>query len=212
MKSNPILHKWRVSIFAATPLMVLLLSGQQISFADTTAHNVLSECTPSEADPCANIVDQKLKPRFTGKKIERPMGLHKEKASGNVGESGIVPEAKTNASPLASDEDQRSSDKAAATMKVVVKNYTRYPSYWRMQVVRGGTPYYWPSPTRYYTVRAYANSSVTIKCNRGETVFWGAGSTNGVYYWGWGEDFDQRCTGGYCRITCGYGTISIPMR
>ena len=200
----------KVSVVATA--IFTLFTTSDIAFAQQPHQKQLTECIPSASDPCANIVDLKVDHKFKGKRTERPFRVEREKAGDLTINQSLIPEAATRETHSSERRSDIPASRALVPMRVVLDNYTRYPSYWRLLAVRGNTAFYWPSPSRYYTIGGYARSSISIRCYAGETVFFGAGSTNGVWYWGWGEDFDQSCTGSHCRIRCGRGTISIPMR
>jgi hypothetical protein len=192
--------------------LVLVAGGRSVSQAEMVYdQSGLATCVPDSDDPCADIV-------APGSSINRikdasPRRVKIEQSPVGVSQSAAGAEPQLLENPGLSLNKPAVTPKAIRYIntKVIQRNTTQYGAYWRVGAIRGSNGWAWPSGSTYYTVRKYSSVSKLIRCIQGETLYFGATSTNGQLYWGYGADFDQRCTSG-CTGYCSGGTITITMR
>lgn len=186
------------------------------ALAGEARQNLLSECVPSEKDPCADIVEKMVEPSFKGRPIKRPSKA--KNLSGKVGGIGLEPEGE-NLSSAPSGKKDNEVEKVLKGLsgpasnaryryvntRFILRNYSPYSAYWRVFALRNNNVVMWPGPTRYYTIRRYQSVAKVIRCVLGEPLMFGATSVNGAY-WGFGANGDIPCTG-VCHVSCNGRTV-----
>ena len=201
-------------------LSVIYFSGGP-ALAGETRQSLLSECVPSEKDPCADIVEKMAEPRFKGRSIKRPSKA--KSLSGKVGGIGLEPEGE-NLSYAPSGKKDNEVEKVLkgvsgpvskagyryVNTRYIVRNYSPYLAYWRLFAVRNNNLFMWPSQSSYYTIRRYQSVSKVIRCVLGEPLGFGATAVNGAY-WGLGADGAGPCVG-VCHMYCNGRTLVQDMQ
>lgn len=165
----------------------------------------LSECIPSVSDACADTavardIPKRIKPQSKTFRIQQSQELADQAVAGDYPQT-LKPDAKS-----------QSTDKANANTKITIQNNTSKLIYWRLFAVRGSNVYAWPSAARVYVSKRYSSSSANIACIRGETLIFGATTSDGMVYYGVGVDGQNTClnpTG--CSYKCNGGTVRIPL-
>lgn len=190
---------------------VLLAGFGATSIAKTVYdRSGLATCVPDAEESCADMVtpDGSIKPlpnASTGRtRIDQSPSSDPGLSAGAAPQVLTAPDlrlGKPQATPQAT---------SYVNTKIIEKNNTPYSVYWRVAAIRNGQGWAWPSGSTYYTAKKYSTVTKVIKCIKGETLYFGATSTNQKYYWGYSADFNHACTSG-CSSYCSGGTITVTL-
>lgn len=191
--------------------IALLFAGTTYTIAETIYdHSGLATCVPDANDPCADIVAPGTALKISPSAVTGRARIQESSAGIRGGVAGATAGQLTG--PDLQIGKTQNNEKAIKYVNttIIERNNTPFSIYWRVAAVRGGKAWAWPSGNTYYTARKYSSVTKVISCIRGETLYFGATSTNLKYYWGYSADFNQTCNSG-CTSYCSGGTITVTL-
>ena len=190
---------WMV-LQAAILVAVAVSSTKPLMAGETDRSSAqLSECIASPDNPCPDIAEVPPRAATQTPQVKRSMKMTRSPEAADQSVHGVLPSAKigqtTQTSPMAV--------KTVKT-KLILRNWSYYPVYWRLGALRGSSFVYWPSTSNPYSLGARSKVTKSISCRKGEVIGFGAETTNGYYVWGYGAwaQYYPYCTTIVCFSYC----------